>query len=141
MTMRRQRSVRLLERVDEGIEGIAERTGRDFSAIVNELLDEALRMRRIPGIVFVDSPSGRVAKIAGTGLGVWEIIMSYRVVDEDWDRLRNEYEWLSETQLRTALAYAAAYPEEIERRIQIDEQWTIERIWEMYPFTKPTSES
>jgi uncharacterized protein (DUF433 family) len=139
--MRRQRSVRLLERVDEGIEGIAERTGRDFSAIVNELLDEALKMRRIPGIVFVDSPSGRVAKIAGTGLGVWEIIMSHRVVDEDWDRLREEYEWLTEFQLRAALAYAEAYPEEIERRIQLDERWTPERVWETYPFMRPSHRS
>lgn len=139
--MRKQRSVRLLEDIDKGVVGLAERTGRDFSAIVNELLEEALKMRRIPGIVFVDTPSGRVAKVAGTGLGVWEIIMSYRVVDEDWDRLRAEYEWLSETQLRTALAYAEAYPDEIERRIEIDEYWTIERIWETYPFTKPASDA
>jgi uncharacterized protein (DUF433 family) len=139
--MRRQRSIRLLADVDKGVVGLAERTGRDFSAIINELLEEALKMRRIPGIYFADSPSGRVAKVAGTGLAIWEIVMSYQVVDEDWDRLRNEYEWLSETQLRTALAYAKAFPEEIERRIQIDEQWTIERIWETYPFTKPASEA
>jgi uncharacterized protein (DUF433 family) len=140
MTMRRQRSVRLLEEVDEGIGRIAERTGRDFSAVVNELLDEALKMRRIPGIVFVDSPSGRVAKIAGTGIGVWEIIMGCRDVDEDWCRLREGYHWLTETQLRTALAYAEAYPEEIERRIEIDEQWTPERVWEMYPFMRPADQ-
>ncbi len=139
--MRRQRSVRLLERVDKGVQGLAQRTGRDFSAIVNELLDEALKMRRIPGIVFVDSPSGRVAKVAGTGLGVWEIVMAYRAVDEDWERLREGYHWLSEHQLRTALAYAEAYPDEIEHRIQLDERWTPERTWEMYPFTRPPHES
>lgn len=133
--------MRLLERVDKGVETLAQRTGRDFSAIVNELLDEALKMRRIPGIVFVDSPSGRVAKVAGTGLGVWEIIMEYRAVNEDWERLREGYHWLSEHQLRTALAYAEAFPEEIERRIQIDEQWTPERVWETHPFTRPASES
>ena len=136
--MRKQRSVRLLEDVDEGIVGLAERTGRDFSAIVNELLEEALKMRRIPGIYFADTPSGRTAKVAGSGLGVWEIIMGYRSVDEDWDRLQEAYHWLSEYQLRSALAYAEAYPEEIERRIQRDERWTPERVWEMYPFTRPS---
>ena len=137
INMRRQRSVRLLEEVDEGVVGLAERTGRDFSSIVNELLEEALKMRRIPGIYFADTPSGRTAKVAGSGLGVWEIIMGYRSVDEDWDRLREGYDWLTEHQLRSALAYAEAYPEEIERRIQRDEQWTPEKIYETYPFMRP----
>lgn len=117
--------------------GIAERTGRDFSAIVNELLEEALKMRRIPGIYFADTPSGRTAKVAGSGLGVWEIVMGYRSVDEDWDRLQQSYHWLTEYQLRSALAYAEAYPDEIERRIQIDEQWTPEKLYETYPFMRP----
>ncbi len=136
--MRKQRSVRLLEEVDEAVVGLVERTGRDFSAIVNELLDEALKMRRIPGIYFADTPSGRTAKVAGSGLGVWEIIMGFRSVEEDWGLLRESYHWLTEHQLRSALAYAEAYPDEIERRIQIDEQWTPERVWETYPFTRPS---
>jgi uncharacterized protein (DUF433 family) len=135
--VRKQRSVRLLEKVDEGVVGLAERSGRDFSAVVNELLDEALKMRRIPGIYFADTPSGRTAKVAGSGLGVWEIIMGYRSVDEDWDRLRESYHWLTEYQLRSALAYAEAYHDEIERRIQRDEQWTPEKLYEMYPFMRP----
>ena len=139
--MRKQRSVRLLEEVDEGVVGLAERTGRDFSAMVNELLEEGLKMRRIPGIYFADTPTGRTAKVSGTGLGVWEIIMGYRSVEEDWEQLKESFDWLSDYQLRSALAYAEAYPDEIERRIQRDEYWTIERIWETYPFTKPTSEA
>lgn len=135
--MRKQRSVRLLEEVDKGVVGLAERTGRDFSAIVNELLEEALKMRRIPGIYFADTPSGRTAKVAGSGLGVWEIVMGYRSVDEDLDRLQQSYHWLTEYQLRSALAYAEAYPDEIERRIQIDEQWTPEKLYETYPFMRP----
>ncbi|MEZ4522075.1 MAG: hypothetical protein R3A46_10610 [Thermomicrobiales bacterium] len=86
--MRKQRSVRLLEEVDGGIVALAERTGRDFSAIVNELLDKALKMRHIPWIYFADTPSGRTAKVAGSGLGIWEIIMGYRSVDKDWARLQ-----------------------------------------------------
>jgi uncharacterized protein (DUF433 family) len=37
-------------------------------------MEEALRLRMCPGIYFEDEPSGREAKLAGTGLGVWEVI-------------------------------------------------------------------
>lgn len=31
-------------------------------------------MRACPGIYFADEPTGREAKVGGTGLGVWEVI-------------------------------------------------------------------
>ena len=98
--MSKQRTLQLEESIAEGVENLAKQSGRDFSAVVNELLDETLKMRRVPGIFFVDTPSGRVATIGGTGLGVWEIIMGYRAVDDDWERLREGYHWLTEYQLR-----------------------------------------
>ena len=58
-------------------------------------------------------------------------------MDEDWERLRASYHWLSDNQLRAALAYAAAYPEEIEERLRADERWTPETLWATYPFTRP----
>ena len=131
------RSVRFWDRVDEGVLALARRTGRDVSSVVNELLDEALKTRRIPGIVFADSRRGRMARLAGTGLAVHEIIRTYRDVDGDLERLRQAYHWLSDLQLRTALAYAEAYPEEIEHRLAMDAQWTPERLWESYPFMRP----
>ena len=135
--VRSPRSIRFADRVDEGVQDLARRTGRDVSAVVNEMLDEGLKMRRIPGIVFGDSQSGRVARIAGTGLGVWEIIRALRELDNDPARLRAAFHWLTDQQLRSALAYAEAYPDEIEARIQADESWTPERLWKTYPFTRP----
>jgi uncharacterized protein (DUF433 family) len=129
--------VRLPEHVDDWLQGLARQTGRDVSAVVNELLDEGLRMRRIPGIVFGDSRSGRVARIAGTGLAVWEIARAFQDVEGDWSLLREEYHWLTDGQLRAAVAYAQAYPDEIAARIELDEQWTPERLWETYPFMRP----
>ena len=98
---------------------------------------EAEKMRRIPGIIFTDGPTGRRARIAGTGIDVFELIAGYLSVDEDWDSLTHAYHWLSEDQLRAALAYYAAYPEEIEERLARQDYWTPERIWEAYPFTRP----
>jgi uncharacterized protein (DUF433 family) len=135
--MRKQRSVRLLDHVDEKLEQLAQRTGRDVSGVINEILDEGLRMRQVPGIIFADTRRGREAKLAGTRLGVWEIIRGYREVNGDWKRFKKWYDWLNEGQLRAALAYAELYPDEIEERIRIDEEWTPERVWETYPFMRP----
>ena len=130
-------SLRIPEDVRAEIEATARRSGRDFSSVAKEMLSEAIKMRRIPGIVFVDGPNGRVARVAGTGLDVFELVGAFRNMDEDRERLRAAYHWLSEQQLRAALAYAAAYPEEIEERLRAEERWTPETLWTTYPFTKP----
>lgn len=130
-------SLRISAEVRAAIDDTRRRTGRAFSSIANEMLLEAVKMRRIPGIAFADEPGGRVAKLAGTGLGVWEIIASYRRLGEDWDSLRDSFDWLDGLQLRAALAYAAAYPEEIEARFRDQDQWTPERVWAEFPFTRP----
>jgi uncharacterized protein (DUF433 family) len=101
------------------------------------MLSEAVKMRRIPGIVFGNSPTGRVARVAGTGIDVFEVIKSYREMDENWEELREAYHWLSELQLRATLAYAEAYADEIEERLAREDAWTPERIWKKYPFTDP----
>lgn len=129
--------MRLLPHVDAGVVALARRTGRDVSAVANEILEEGLRLRRIPGIYFRDTPSGRVAHVSGTGLGVFEIIRGYREMDSDWARLRVGFHWLSEAQLRAAFAYAEAYPDEIEARLAIEEAGTPERVWRTYPFMRP----
>jgi uncharacterized protein (DUF433 family) len=125
------------EETRRAIEEASRRSGRDFSSVVNEMLSEAVKMRRIPGIVFADGPVGRVARVAGTGIEVFEVIKTYQGVEQSWDRLRQAYHWLSEQQLRAALAYAAAYPEEIEERLKDESSLTPEEIWSRYPFTSP----
>ena len=101
------------------------------------MLEEAVKMRRIPGIYFVNIPSGRTATIQGTGLGVWEIVRDFRDMGESWDALREGYHWLSENQLRSALAYAQAYPEEIDEEVREANAWTEEKVWATYPFMRP----
>src|SRR5262249_41278444 len=138
MAMKR-RTVKLCipEDVYATIEDAARQTGRTYADVANEMLVEAARMRRVPGIVFADGTSGRVARVGGTGLDVWEIIEQYRAVDESWEQVKAGFDWLSEHQLRAALAYAAAYPEEIEEALRENASWTPERVWAIYPFTKP----
>lgn len=84
-----------------------------------QLQEEAARMARAPGIVFIDD-SGRRAIIAGTGLGVEEIVKAYETMDEDWSALREAFHWLSEEQLRAALLYYRTFPDEIDSWLRHD---------------------
>ena len=37
-------------------------------------MSEAERMKKVPGIIFVEGPAGRRARVGGTGLEVFEIV-------------------------------------------------------------------
>ncbi len=128
-----QKSLRIPDDIARAIEDVAEISGQDFSAVANELLTEAIKMRRCPGISFADGPTGRRARVAGTGLEVWEVIATYQSVGRDRGRLQQAYSWLSEGQLRAALGYYAAYPEEIDRHMAANERWTQERLFAQHP--------
>ncbi|WP_447969754.1 DUF433 domain-containing protein [Nitrospira sp. M1] len=128
-----QKSLRIPKEIAEPIQDMAKASGRDFTAMVNELVNEAVKMRRCPGIVFVDGPSGRRAHIAGTGLDVWEVIAVYDSVHQDLSRLRKSYHWLPETQLRAALGFYATYPKEIQESMVANRNWTQEQLAERFP--------
>lgn len=128
-----RKALRLPEELASQIEELAGEERRGWSAVVRDLLEESLRMRRHPGIVFAGGPAGRRARIAGTGLDVWEIIGTYKALGENWDELRAAYPWLSEPQLRAALAYYRAYPREIDHRLATESRWNEESLTERYP--------
>ncbi len=132
-----QKSLRIPHDVANTIKDIADAVDRDFSTVVNELLTEAVKIRRCPGILFADGPSGRRAILAGTGLDVWEVIATYKSLDHDVAHLRGAYHWLSEAQLRAALGYYAAYPDEIERQIARNDAWTKEGLARQHPSLIP----
>jgi uncharacterized protein (DUF433 family) len=130
--------LRLPEDVRSEIEREQKMRGTTFSAAAISLLREAIRMRRVPGIHFVEGVAGsRRAAVVGTGLEVWEIVRTYKEVGEDYGELRRSYPWLSEPQLRAALSYHELYPDEIEARLKLEESWTPERVRREMPFAVP----
>jgi uncharacterized protein (DUF433 family) len=131
------KGIRISEDLDYAITRESVVRGKSWSAITNELLEEAIRMRRVPGIVFVDGPVGRRAAIAGTGLDVWEIIATWREGGKSYETLRQSYPWLTEAQLRSALAYYEIYPSEVDARLENEELLTPEHVWQEFPFLKP----
>lgn len=128
-----QKSLRLPEETLREIEQMTRETGRDFSTIAKDLLEEAIKMRRCPGIAFSEGTSGRRARVAGTGIEVWEIIATYKSVRKDPKRLKKAFHWLSQEQLRAALGYYSAYPQEIDRLIEQNERWNEEEIRKRHP--------
>ncbi len=111
------KTIRLRPRLRAEIERIARRTRGSFSEVAQTLLDEALRMQACPGIYFADEPAGRVAKVAGTGLGVWEVIRIYNSVKGNETKLKKWMPHVSSAQLKAALLYYAKFPQEVEAEI------------------------
>ncbi|MGH2583360.1 MAG: DUF433 domain-containing protein [Dehalococcoidia bacterium] len=81
--------------------------------MTTDLLTEEEKMRRVPGIIFVDGAMGRRARVAGTGLEVFEIINGYESVGEDLEGLLEAFHWLKAEQILAALHYYREFPEEI----------------------------
>ena len=132
------RGVRVPAALQQEIEREMERREvGEWSAMVVELLREAIRARRAPGIVFVDGATGRRAVVAGSGLEVWEVVAAWKEVGRNYDRLRAAYQWLSEPQLRAALSYYELYGDEVDARLEREARLTAERVQNELPFTRP----
>ena len=133
----RAKGIRLPDELDLAIARESASRGKSWSAMISELLDEGMRMRRVPGILFVDGPAGRRAVVAGTGLDVWEVIATWRAGGHSDEALRQSYPWLTEPQLRSALAYYELFPTEIDARLEREAQWTPEKVRRELPFARP----
>jgi uncharacterized protein (DUF433 family) len=132
-----QKSLRLPEETVNEIDRIAKERGEDFSATAKNLLEEAIKMRRCPGIIFTPGVSGRRARVAGTGIEVWEIIAQYKSLNRSQKQLQQAFHWLAPRQIKAALGYYVAYPYEIDDLIARNEQWTEETLEKRYPALSP----
>jgi hypothetical protein len=99
-------------------------TGTSVAALVSTLLDEGLKTRRFPGIVYRDGPSGRRAGLAG-GPDVWEIVRAVKESPGKGDRrlraLADEI-GIPIARIRLAVDFYAESPAEIDARIAVDER-------------------
>lgn len=128
-----QKSLRIPVETARDIETLGAESGAEFSVVANQLLEEAVRMRRCPGIVFTTGPSGPRATVAGTGIDVWEIVATYQNLGGDEAGLRAAYHWLTDAQLRAALAYHRRYAREIDARIAREAALTPDTLAARHP--------
>jgi uncharacterized protein (DUF433 family) len=131
-TMRAQR------RTLRALEEEARRHGVPPRTLAERMIEEGVKMRRHPGIVFVERGSGRRdAVLAGRPrLGVWMIVQVVRANRT----LAGAAKWLSlpESQIERALAYAKDHPDEIDQAIRQNEE-AFEEVKRLYPPALPPS--
>jgi uncharacterized protein (DUF433 family) len=105
-------TLRLAPEVARGVEFLARRFGHRPAQMGARLVEEGLRRREHPQIELRDTVAGRVAYLAGSRLAVYWVARALRGGMTP-ERFAREYEMPVE-RVRGALAYAAAFPEEIE---------------------------
>jgi hypothetical protein len=117
-------SFRLDDQLRQQLAAMATREGTTLTELIERFLREGLAAAAHPGIVFKSGPSGRRAALAG-GPDVWEIAAALRRTSgpeaKRLARLAKEF-GLHERQIVIAINYAADHPEEIEARVEANEQ-------------------
>jgi hypothetical protein len=108
--------------------------GATPSGLVQQLVDEGLRMTEHPGILFKDGPSGRRAALA-LGPDVWEVVKAVREVDERDDAAIEavaELLNLPRHRVLVAIDYYVRYREEIDRQMQTADEDSLaaEKAWQ-----------
>lgn len=120
MAVVRAVSLPISEDLAERLRAEGEASDQPPPVLAASLIDEGLKTRQFPGIVFMDGPSGRRARLAG-GPDVWQIIRALQEVPADqYDPVETvciESD-LHERQIRLALSFYEAYPDEIEAKIE-----------------------
>lgn len=99
--------------------------------MATESVSEAEKMKKVPGIVFVDGPAGRRARIAGSGIDVFEVMKIHRSCGEDRGATAEALDMLTPERIQAAFDYYAAFPEEIDARLAREAEITLEhvRVW------------
>ena len=110
----------LLARLDEE----ASSRGTSVSSLVSSVLDEGLKTRRFPGVVYRAGPPGRRAGLVG-GPDVWEVIRALKAASGGAEvRVRTvaEERGLPVAQVRLAIDFYGEHADEVDERIALDAQ-------------------
>lgn len=122
--MPRPTSFRLDEKLLERLDVESRAASMSTTSLVSSLLDEGLKTREFPGVVYRPGPTGRRAGLVG-GPDVWEVIRDLRGWSgrgmERIERLAEELE-LPVSMVSLAADFYSSFPEEIDTRIEADEQ-------------------
>ena len=90
--------------------------GEPLTKIVERYIEEGLRLDRHPGIVFVDGPTGRRARLAGTRLDVSFVVEALQDNEQSIEETA-AYLDLPLWKVEAAVRYYGEFTEEIDGRI------------------------
>jgi hypothetical protein len=118
-------SVRLEDGLAQRLRLRARAAGETLSDRLRRYAEEGVRRDEHPLITFRDGPTGRRAGLVG-GADVWEIVMWVEELSGEVDPVAAlvEESMLTRAQIDAALRYRAAYPDEVDARIDLHRQET-----------------
>jgi hypothetical protein len=101
----------------------ARERGELKSSLAQRLIEEGLRIEEHPGIEFRDGPTGRRAAVKG-GPDVWQIIPIIRAEGGGERGVEAAASYLEQPlhRMQAAARYYAAYPDEIDTWIRINDE-------------------
>lgn len=105
-------SLRVAEEVKLDLERIARRFGTSPATLGADFLTQGVRTTNHPSIEFRQTPAGRIAYVRGVRLPVWLAVETVQDCKGNAARTAKLLR-LPVLLLKAALAYAAAFPEEI----------------------------
>jgi len=120
--------------LDSRLEAMRRRTGIPKSRLAEQLIDEAERMRRYPGIAFNGPDHDRGAWVIGTHLDIWEVILGWQDFGEDAQRVQDYFQ-ISPRQLNLALAYYREFKDEIDHALALQRR-PLSELEKEYPFAQ-----
>jgi len=114
-------SVRLSEATIRRLGARARHVHLPPRTLAQRYVEEGLRMDEHPLVRFAEGPAGRRARLLGTGKDVWEVIATVRDNNGDIAEAARYLE-MPLGLVQAAVSYYGAYPEEIDQRIDLNEQ-------------------
>jgi len=105
--------IRMPDDMEAAVSKAAESRGQDAGDLVERVMSEFLKTDVVPGIVFADGPSGRRARIEGTGIDVFEVVQAYLAEQGNREQLGSAFHWLDDRQIDTALTYYRRFPDDV----------------------------
>jgi hypothetical protein len=116
-------SVRLDDSLAQRLRLRARAAGETLSDRLRRYAEEGVRRDEHPLITFRDGPTGRRAGLVG-GPDIWEVVMWLEDLAGEADPMATlvEESTLTRPQIDATLRYRAAYPDEIDARIDLHRQ-------------------
>lgn len=110
-------SLRMGNATEGRLQAQAARAGIPARTLAQRYIEESLRMDEHPLVHFADGPTGRRARLLGTGADVWEVVAT--VLDNGGDeREAAEYLGMSTGLVQAAVTYYGAHSDEIDSLIE-----------------------
>jgi hypothetical protein len=118
-------SVRLEDGLAQRLRLRARAAGETLSDRLRRYAEEGVRRDEHPLITFRDGPTGRRAGLLG-GADVWEVVVWVEDLADESDPVAvlAEESTLTRAQIDAALRYRAAYPDEVDARIELHRRET-----------------